>query len=305
MRKGGTIIVVKPICAVDHNIHLSPGEHARLQDCFDVIYVDFSQPLSAHIKQSELLLIHTRLNHQLIREFPKCKYIGIRAHNTDYIDRRAAEELGITITGIPQAGEHSVAEHTFALIFVLSKRILQSHNNVIGGRWRDGLQPNLELYGKKLGIIGYGNIGQRVAAIGKALGMTILLAAKEGTDADGMIPLEDVLKEADIVTIHASTRAANTPLLNRERIAMMKHGSMLINTARGKLVDHTALEEALECGRLFGAALDVFEVEPAVNERICLRSDVICTPHHAYYTTETLFVMNSHLIDNAIHYYLR
>lgn len=295
-------MIRRPLCAVDTAIVLSTEERKGLEYHMDIVPLDLSKPLSPDLFESHLLLIHSKLPDNVLIQFKKCKYIGIRAHNTDYVNSDLALELGLTVQGIPQVGGHAVAEHTFSLIMAVTKQLVLSDQNVRAGRWRDNLLPNYELSGKKLGIIGYGTIGQQVARIGMALGMTILISSKGLTAESGRLPLEEVIRESDIITLHASSKPENEQLLNKERITMMKHGSILINTARGKLVDYEALEDALIQGRLFGAGLDVFPEEPVRSGRLCDLPNVICTPHLAFYTDGTLRQMNEHLIQNVIQY---
>jgi phosphoglycerate dehydrogenase-like enzyme len=292
----------KKLCAVDTTIILSLEDRLRLEYHFVLVTVDFS---NLNIKNSfnfDLMLIHSRVSNEILIQFSRCKYIGIRAHNTDYIDNNMANKLGMIVEGIPQAGGNAVAEHTFSLIFALTKQILHSNQNVVSGRWRENLTPNFELFGKKLGIIGYGAIGQIVARIGKSLGMTILISSRSYLMEEDRLPLEEVLVQSDILTLHASTKEGNEQLLNKERISMMKDGAIIINTARGKLVDYFALEAALQSGKIFGAGLDVFPEEPIRNKSICHLPNVVCTPHYAFNTDRTISIMNDHLINNAIQY---
>lgn len=294
----------KQSCAVDAAIQLSLDEKLRLEEHFELISVDFANFDAMCNFEFDLMLIHSKVSNEVLQQLHKCRYIGIRAHNTDYIDSSMAKKLGMTVSGIPQVGANAVAEHTFSLIFALTKQILPSNQNVVSGNWRDGLTPNVELFGKKIGIIGYGAIGQIVANIGRALGMTILIASRGNQIEEDRLPLEEVLGQSDIVTLHASSKAGNEHLINQERIASMRDGAILINTARGKLIDYVALEAALKSGKLFGAGLDVFPDEPIRNESICHLRNVVCTPHVAFYTDRTISIMNDHLINNAIQYML-
>ncbi|WP_282937383.1 NAD(P)-dependent oxidoreductase [Paenibacillus sp. RC67] len=291
---------IKPLCAVDTTIILSAEERTELEQHMDIAPLDLSNPIPLDVLDSKLLLVHSKMPNEVLTQFKQCQYIGVRAHNTDYVDRFLAEKLGITIQGIPQVGGNAVAEHTFSLIMALTKQLVLSDQNVRTGRWRENLSPNYELSGKKLGIIGYGTIGQKVANIGSALGMRILVASKSQKAEIDRLPLEEVLRQSDIITLHASSKPDNEQLMNKERIAMMKHGAIIINTARGALLDYEALEAALLRGELFGAGLDVFPEEPVRSSSLCYLPNVICTPHLAYYTDGTLSLMNEHLIDNVI-----
>ncbi|XEC93429.1 2-hydroxyacid dehydrogenase [Paenibacillus tarimensis] len=300
---GCSMLNGKPLCAVDAAIDLTEEEIMRLRNSFELTTIDFLKPAAMSMLDFDLLLAHSKLPDDLVKNFRKCRYIGFRAHNTDYINPNIAKELGITVKGIPQIGANAVAEHTFALIFAVTKRIVASNENVVNGKWREQSKPNYELCGKTLGIIGYGKIGKLVAGFGRLFGMDVLVASTPGEKEIGRAPLEEVLEQSDILTLHASTKAGNDNLLNRERMFMMKDNAIIINTARGKLMDYNALEEALKSGKLFGVGLDVFPEEPVQSLELCQLPNVVSTPHHAFYTDRTIALMNRHLIDNAVTYF--
>ncbi|OME86246.1 hypothetical protein BK120_09820 [Paenibacillus sp. FSL A5-0031] len=209
----------------------------------------------------------------------------------------------MVVRGIPQVGENAVAEHTFSLIFAITKQLIPSNQNIRDGRWREGIAPNVELRGKSLGIIGYGKIGKVVALIGKSLGMNVLTASNRSSSKAGQLSMEEVLQQSDIVTIHASTTNNLEPIINKKHFEMMKEGAILINTARGGLVDYDDLEKVLSSGKLRGAGLDVFPEEPNTKRKLYDLPNVVCTPHLAYYTNETISDMNLQLLDQAIDYF--
>ncbi|MGM0884570.1 MAG: 2-hydroxyacid dehydrogenase [Bacillota bacterium] len=290
-------------CAVDKVINLSKHERNKLESTFTVEYIDIQQATKKQLANFDMYLIHTKIPNEILKSFVRCKYIGIRAHNTDYVSSDLANEQRIVIRGIPQVGENAVAEHTFSLIFAVAKQLLLSNQNVRAGKWREGLSPNIELRGKNLGIIGYGKIGKTVALIGRSLGMNALIASSRLSSKDGYLSIEEVLQQSDIVTLHASTKDIIEPLINKERIEMMKDGAILINTARGSLLNYVDLEEALRSGKLLGTGLDVYPEEPPINTKLCELPNVVCTPHLAFYTDETISKMNQHLLDQAFDYF--
>ncbi|CAH1198931.1 Erythronate-4-phosphate dehydrogenase [Paenibacillus plantiphilus] len=290
-------------CAVDATIQLSERERDQLERTFTVEYMDIHKATKQQLANFDMFLIHSKIPDTCMESFVKCKYIGIRAHNTDYVSSDLAHKLGIELRGIPQLGENAVAEHTFSLIFAVAKQLFLSSDNINEGKWRAGLQPNVELRGKHLGIIGYGTIGRAVASIGRALGMHTLIAASRTSAEDGSLSLEEVLQQSDIVTLHASTRGHTEPLINKRQLEMMKDGAILINTARGSLLNDADLEAALRSGKLMGAGLDVYPEEPYTNRGLYELPNVVCTPHLAFYTNETISSMNQHLLEQAIHYY--
>jgi phosphoglycerate dehydrogenase-like enzyme len=303
MRKRGNIVTQKWQCAVDKVIHLTEQERYQLEKTFTVHSIDIVKTSKEQLAHFDMFLIHTKIPNHLLEWFVGCKYIGIRAHNTDYVSSDLAEKKGIVVRGIPQAGENAVAEHTFSLIFAVAKQLFLSHQNTREGKWREGLHPNFELRGKKLGVIGYGKIGSLVAFIGQALGMNVLIASSRSHATDDQLSIEEVLRQSDIVTLHASTKNNIEPIINKKQIEMMKDGAILINTARGSLVDYTVLKEALQSGKLLGAGLDVYPEEPNTDTLLCELPNVVCTPHLAFYTNETISKMNQHLLDQAIDYF--
>jgi len=266
-----------------------------------VAYLDMLETPEDQLVLFEMVLLHTRLPNGRLESFTKCKYVGVRAHNTDYVDHAAAQRQGIIVSGIPQAGANAVAEHTFSLIFAVAKQLLQSNQNVREGKWRKGLRPNLELRGKNLGIIGYGTIGRQVAVIGRALGMNIYIASR--SVCEGQLTMDEVLQQSDIVTLHASTKNNSEPLISRSQLEKMKDGAILINTARGSLLHAGDLENALRSGKLFGAGLDVHPEEPYINKALYELPNVVCTPHVAFYTRDTIERMNQYLVEQAIDFY--
>jgi len=296
--------IAKPYCLLDSAIVLSEDAEARLKLNFNVEPFNPARPTEEQLERCEALLLHSRLPRGTLDRLTRCKYIGVRASNTDYVDRKLAEEKGIVVRGIEQASRVSVAEHTFALIFAVAKQLVPAHSGVVGGRWRDGLKPNYELAGKKLGIVGNGRIGKQVGAIGRALGMEVLFAGKPGEEKEGETPLERTIREADVITLHLSNKD-NRVFFDRDKIRAMKPGAILVNTSRGSLLDEDALKESLLEGRLFGAGLDVFAEEPLRDSSLSDLPNVVCTPHVAFHTQETLAAMNASLISELERFYAK
>lgn len=290
-------------CAVDKAINLTKQERNKLERKFIVKYIDMLNTSKEQLANFDMFLIHTKIPNQLLESFVRCKYIGIRAHNTDYVSSDLAHKQEIVIQGIPQVGENAVAEHTFALIFAVTKQLFLSNQNIREGKWREGLGPNVELRGKNLGVIGYGKIGNVVALIGQSLGMNVLIASSRSSSKDGQLSVDEVLQQSDIVTLHASTKNNKESMINRKQFKLMKNGAILINTARGSLLDYNDLEEALQSGKLLGAGLDVYPEEPNSKRKLYKLPNVVCTPHLAFYTNETISKMNQHLLDQAIDYF--
>ncbi len=211
----------------------------------------------------------------------------------DHIDVKHAEKRGIRVVNTPTASTESVAELTIGLMLSLLRRIPQAHASTAGGEWRKNYFTGVELGGKTVGIVGVGRIGRAVARRLKAFGVKIVgfdpfLHPEDFKDVgvEQKNSLEELLGESDIVTLHVPLTSETNKLLDRRRIATMRDGAFLVNTSRGKVVDSIALAEALECGKLAGAALDVFEEEPLQRGKLHELDNVVFTPHIGASTLE-------------------
>jgi phosphoglycerate dehydrogenase-like enzyme len=241
------------------------------------------------------LRAYTRFSENALTACPSVQMISIWGTGTDNVDLAACRRRGITVAHTPGVNAHAVAEHTLALILAVTRRIPSLDREVRSGQWPRGLLVQLE--GKTLGIVGLGAIGRRVAALAAPFGVH-LLAATWGQDAARAaavgarhVPIETLLQESDIVSLHLRLSAETEAIINRERLALMKPGAFLVNTARGRLVDREALVDALRHGRLAGAALDVFHEEPiAASDPLLTLSNVVLTPHNAGMTQEVIDV---------------
>lgn len=289
-----------PTCLLDEAIELSYAQRRQLEMHFQLApfhAADAQTRASAHA-----LLLHSRISETELATLENCRYIGVRAHNTDYVPAQCPDQL--TVQGIPQLGAQSVAEHTFALIFALAKNLRLGHQQTVDGTWRGQMPLNMELHGKKLGIIGYGNIGKRVGQIGQALGLEVLVAAKPGSPGcSACSSLEDVLQSADILTIHRASQPGAAPWLNAERLALLQPHALLINTARGSLIDYDVLGKMVEAGKLGGVGLDVYPSEPP-DLAWLNHPRVLCSPHLAYATDSTLAAMNQVLVEQLLAWHL-
>lgn len=228
------------------------------------------------------------------------RLITVAATGTDIIDRVEASRHGVKVCNVPGYATQSVAQFTMALILELSTRAASYSDAVKNGQWENSpvfsllTYPGLELSGKKLGIIGYGSIGRAVAQMARAFGMEVLIAARSSeTEAviDQRIPLDELLRQADIVSLHCPLTAETRNLINQKSLSVMKPSAFLVNAARGALVDETALIEALRNKRIAGAALDVISKEPPpANYPIIVAAreldSLIVTPHTAWSARE-------------------
>jgi D-3-phosphoglycerate dehydrogenase len=250
------------------------------------------------------LRAYTRFSESALSACPSVQMISIWGTGMDNVDLAACRGRGITVANTPGVNAHAVAEHTLALMLAVTRRIPSLDRDVRSGQWPRGLLVQLE--GKTLGIVGLGAIGRRVATLAAPFGVH-LLAATFGPDAGRAaplgarhVPLETLLQEADIVSLHLRLSAETEAVINRARLALMKPGAFLVNTARGRLVDREALVDALRDGRLAGAALDVFHEEPiAAGDPLLTLPNVVLTPHNAGMTQEVIDVGLLQTVDNV------
>jgi glycerate dehydrogenase len=200
----------------------------------------------------------------------RLRLIAVAATGTDVVDLEAAAARGITVTNIRAYAVHTVPEHTFALMLALRRSVVAYHQSVAAGRWQGAGQfcyfdyPVRDLAGSTLGIIGDGALGQAVAELAKAFGMRTLFSTYKGVSGMGPLytPFEELLRISDVITLHAPLMPSTRNMIGRAEFALMEQRPLLINTARGGLVEEAALAEALRSGQIGGAAFDVATSEP-------------------------------------------
>ncbi|GAB4188640.1 MAG: D-2-hydroxyacid dehydrogenase [Phycisphaeraceae bacterium] len=238
----------------------------------------------------------TPLDAHTIRSLPYLRYIGVLATGVNVVDLEAARQAGIIVTNVPGYSGAAVAQHVFALLLAWTNRVAEHDRAVHEGKWTScpdfsfTLAPLTELDGKTLGIVGAGDIGSRVATIGHALGMKILIFSRsrkklpvpaEWTD------LDDLLQRADVVSLHCPLTDETRHLIDHRRLALMKPQAILINTARGPLIDEAALADALKNNRIAAAAVDVLSTEPPAPDNPLLHApNCLITPHNAWAAKE-------------------
>ena len=234
----------------------------------------------------------TQVTAELLEAAPQLKVIGRAGVGVDNIDLDAATRRGVLVLNTPGGNAVSVAEHAFALLLALARRVPLANESTRAGEWRKSEFSGYELKGKTLGLVGLGRIGQEVARRALAFEMSVVahdpfVAAPLARDLGvELIPLEALLARADFVSLHATLTPETEKLLNRERLARCKRGVRVVNTARGELIDEAALAEAIQSGQVAGAALDVFAHEPPHDSPLLKLPDVIATPHIAGSTAE-------------------
>lgn len=264
------------------------------------------EELIAALKEKEydavLCLLTDTVDGDVFDAAPKAKIFANFAVGFNNINIEEAKKRGILISNTPDVLTNTVAEFTCALICAITKRVVEGDTIMRGGRY-DGWAPEFllgtDLSGKTLGLLGAGRIGTRVAEImTRGFGMkTVYYDVKENpalvatTGAEFRGTPEEVLKEADVVSIHVPLLPATTHFINKDRLALMKKSAYLVNTSRGPVIDEVALGEALRAGTIRGAAIDVFEREPEMAAGLAELPNIIVTPHIASATEETRSAM--------------
>jgi glycerate dehydrogenase len=255
------------------------------------------QDVPARIAGFEAVLANkSRIDGAAIRANPQLRFVALTATGVDNVDLASAREAGIAVCNLRDYCTASVAQHVFALLLALTHKLAEYDALVAQGRWQAAAQfsvfpfPIRELPGRTLGIVGYGTLGKAVATIATAFGMQVEVANRPGgVRQDGRRDLDDLLPELDVLTLHCPLTDATRGLISRARLARMKPDAVLINTARGALVDTAALAEALRAGRLGGAGIDVLENEPPPADHPLLDPSIpnlILTPHVAWAARE-------------------
>jgi len=229
-----------------------------------------------------------------ILALPKLKYIGVLATGYNIVDVAAARERNIPVTNVPTYGTKSVAQHTFALLLELAQHVGHHAQTVRDGRWTKSADfcywdyPLVELDGLTMGIVGFGRIGKAAADLALAFGMKVLATSATPKHAPANIQLTDLttlFRQSDVISLHCPLTPQTKNLLNNERLALMKPTAFLLNTSRGPLIDEHALADALNSGRIAGAAVDVLSVEPPPAGNPLLRAkNCLVTPHIAWAT---------------------
>ena len=246
---------------------------------------------------------------------PDLRLIVITATGADNVDMAAAAEVGIAVANARDYCSNAVAQHVFALILSLTQQLGPYQDLTRSGYWSRGRSftlfdfPIRELNGRNLGIVGYGSLGQAVARVGDALGMKLLVSARVGSEQpapEGRVPFDVVLEESDVLSLHCPLNETTRHMLDAGAFARMKRDAILINTARGALVDHEALAEALRAGEIAGAGIDVFATEPPPESEPLLGSDVpnlILTPHIAWAALESRQRVLDQAAENIASFY--
>jgi len=284
----------------------------RLKPFGDVkVYTDRPETAEEKIRRAENadILINSRgmvkWHADVLPHLPKLKLISLCSIGTDMIDLDEAKKRGIVVCNQPGRTAPVVAEHSFGLMFALAKHAAFMTAGMKAGKWHR--MDNVYLQGKTLGVIGTGHIGSEMARLGKAIGMNVIAwtyhPSAERAKQLGIqfVSFEDLLRMSDVVSLHVKLTDDSLHLIGEHELAFMKPNALLINVARGQIVDTDALVRALNSGHLGGAAIDVYEQEPPPTDHPLLKCEqVILTPHCADMTPEGVDLLNEGAVDNII-----
>ena len=258
---------------------------------------DHGQTL-ARVADAEVIITNKiRVDAAVIAAAPRLKLVCLAATGHNNVDLAAASEAGVAVTNVRDYCTAAVAQHVFALILALNQHLAEYQQALADGAWRDSPQfcllnwPLRELAGQRLGIIGHGVLGRAVARLGEAFGMEVLLAQQPGGEdrRPGRLPLNELLPQVDVLSLHCPLTPATRHLIDADALKRMRPQALLINTARGAIVDSAALAEAIRAGWIGGAGIDVLSQEPPIDGDPLLELDhprLILTPHIAWASRE-------------------
>ena len=256
----------------------------------------------ARAKDADIVMIaNMPLSGEVIRACKKLKYINIAFTGVDHVDLEACKECGIQVSNASGYSNRSVAELALCMMLTLLRNVPQVESRCRAGQTKDGLVGN-ELYGKTVGIVGLGAIGQATAALCHAFGCRIIAynpRIKEAPEYIEQMPLGDVLAQSDNVTLHCPQNSRTRGMIGKDELAKMKPTAFLINTARGPVVDSDALCDALNSGKIAGAGIDVFEKEPPLSpeDPLLQAKNTVVTPHVAFATQESMLLRAQIVFD--------
>ena len=279
-------------------------ELETIGDCLDISKSDSKEKdLTDHIKDSEIVVIRsaTKLTKEVLDNAEKLKIIARCGVGVDNVDLEFAKSKNIFVTNSPSANLISVVELTVALIISASRKLSLADSHLKNGQWNRSEFLGYELYGKTLGIVGFGKAGRLVAERMKSFGMSIVFYDPYVTDWNGSeesLDLDDLLKTADVVSIHVIKTKDTENLISKDKLDLLKPSSIIINTSRGGVLDEDYLFELLESEKIFGAGLDVYSNEPPENVARYNGLNLVTTPHIGASTNEAQLKAGLETIEN-------
>lgn len=248
----------------------------------------------------------------VLSQLPKLKYIAVSATGYNNIDIAALQKFGVKASNVSNYGTYAVAQHTFALLLEICNQVALHRHQCIEGKWHQTKDfcfwstPMIELYGKKIGIIGLGNIGLQTAKLAQAFGMEVWYHSRSDKNIDGMkfvFSPEEIFRNCDVISLHCSLNEDTKHLIRKDTLALFKPNAILLNTSRGGLIHEEDLLHALDNGQLYAAGLDVLSVEPPRGDQALIHHPkCIVTPHNAWAPVETRQRLLDIAIDNIKSY---
>ena len=286
-------ILTKNNISVDTNTNLSPEELKKIIDNYDGLIIRSA----------------TKVRKDLIDSLSNLKIIGRAGAGVDNVDVEAAKNKNIIVMNTPGGNTNATAEHTIGLIFALLRKITAANETTHKGLWEKKKLKGNEIKGKKIGIVGFGNVGKRVAEISNVLGMKVSIFSsyfetiKDSFPEYNSCSIDEIIKDSDIISFHCKPNKDGNPIMNKNHLSLMKKNCIIINTARGNLVDEDDLKNALEKKEIKGAALDVFKNEPLQESGFYNLDNIILTPHIAASTDEAQIVVAEMVANQFVEFF--
>ena len=277
------------------------------------VKTDFTvEELIAKIPLYDGLIVRsaTKVTKKIIDNAKNLKIIGRAGAGVDNIDLISAKEKKILVMNTPGGNTNATAEHTLALLLSLSRKISKADTSTHKGEWAKKNLKGNEIKGKTIGIIGFGNVGRRFAEMCKALGLKVLIVSKTFNNVKDVYPdydscdLNAALEQADIISFHCKPNFDGSSVISSKELNLMKNTALIINTARGNLVSELDLCEAIKENKIGGAAIDVFETEPAINNTLFGLENILLTPHIAASTSEAQVIVAEMVANQFVEYFL-
>ena len=270
------------------------------------------EDVAARLAGATIAIVNKRLlTADILAGLPQLQMVAIAATGYNNIDLDACRARGIVVSNVRGYARETVPEHVLALLLALSRQIGPFHSSVAAGRWQHSEQfcyfdyPIRDLHGRSLGLLGSGSLGEGVARLAEAFGMRVIRGERKGADQlrEGYVAFDTLIREADVISLHCPLNDATRHLIGAAELAAMKPGALLVNTARGGLVDEAALADALRAGHIGGAAFDVLTEEPPRNNPLLApdllaAGNFILTPHVAWSSREAMQTLADQLIGN-------
>lgn len=269
-----------------------------------------NEQIVARLKNAELAVCNKcNINEAVLKYLPQLRFVALTATGTDSLDIKACRRHNVPVANVPSYSTYSVAQLTLALLLDICQCPHRHEAAMRAGYWQKGvpssfaITPQIELYGKTLGIVGYGDIGRRTAALGEALGMRVIVHTRTERGEAHFVSLASLFAQSDVISLHCPLSEHTRALVNADSIAQMKKGVILLNTARGGLVNEQELANALTAGQVGAYGADAYCSEPisAQNPLLCA-PNVHLTPHIAWATKEALSRLAAEVTENCIAY---